>query len=236
MDLKQLKTKLFVDGASISHFQEMFASGMVSGATTNPSLCRKAGVSNYLEFCADAATKFAEYPLSLEVIADSYDEMYRQALRLSSLGKNIYVKVPVINTKGDDNYKLIDSLSCNGVKVNVTAVFTHKQINDTFEHLVPTVPSYISVFAGRIADAGQCPIPYVQHAIHESEGTETEVIWASVREPYNILQAQSIGCHVITVFHEMLRKLHLFGKDLNEFSVETVQMFYRDACESGYVL
>jgi transaldolase len=195
MDLSKLKVKIFCDAADLNVMDDMLSQGLVTGFTSNPSICRKAGVTNYLGFCRAAAALFPNHPLSLEVIADDIGEMYRQALILSELGPNVYVKIPCVNSRGGGNWPVIHDLSLNGVKVNITCVFTHKQIHESFANL-HDVPACVSVFAGRISDAGQCPLPYVQHAIHEAAGTQTEVIWASVpyhhRFPGNAPQAKVV--------------------------------------------
>lgn len=236
MDLGKLRVKIYCDSADLSQMREMTAAGLVCGYTSNPSLAKKAGVANYLDFCREAAAEFPHMPLSLEVLADEPDGIRRQVRLLASLGTNIFVKIPVVRTTGESNAGLIRELSQAGIHINVTAIFTHKQIATVCEALDGGAAGYVSVFAGRIADAGQCPLPYVQHAIHETEGTPHQVIWASVREPYNVLQAGAVGCDIITVFPPFLLKLKLFGKPLDEFSRETVQMFMADAASSGFTL
>lgn len=239
MDLSSLKVKLFCDSGSLADMEEMLATGLVSGFTTNPSLVRKAGVSDYLAFCRDAAKFCGNMPLSLEVVADEPKEIRRQALLLASLGENVFVKVPIVNTHGQLNTEVIRDLALAAVQVNVTACFTERHVKQGRESLAygePACRSYISIFAGRIADSGRCPEQLVGNAAWYVQGTGTEIIWASVREPYNIVQGARCGCQVITVFPEMIRRLERFGRDLDQFAQETSKMFFDDARQAGYVL
>lgn len=238
MDLRTLGVKIFCDSANLADMREITAAGLVSGYTCNPSLCRKAGVTDYLGFCRLAATEFPALPLSLEVIADTPDEIDRQARVIAGLGANVYVKVPILNCAGDWNTSIIHTLAASGVRVNVTACLTVGHVSAAIRSLVPDVPSYVSVFAGRIADTGVNPLPTMRATVNliaESK-LPCEAIWASVREPFNLIQASSCDVQIITVFPEMLRKLSLFGKDLHAFALETSQMFARDAAAAGYVL
>lgn len=237
MDLAKLKVKLFCDSGSLFDMQEMLDTGLVSGFTCNPSLVRKAGVADYLDFCKNAAKLCGDKPLSLEVVADDLQEIYRQARVLANLGDNVFVKVPIVNSKGQINTLVIRDLANEGVQVNVTACFTDLHVKQAREALVygePAAGSYISIFAGRIADSGRCPEQLVSNAAWYVQGTGTEIIWASVREPYNVVQAERASCHVITVFPEMLRRLNRFGRDLDQFATETSKMFYDDAKAAGY--
>ena len=214
----------------------MTAAGLVCGYTSNPSLCRKAGITNYLDFCRTAAAEFPNLPLSLEVLADEPNETRRQVRLLASLGTNIFVKIPVVRTTGESNAALIQD--CPRLASTSTSR-PSSRISKLRPSAKPWMAARLGTFlssAGRIADAGQCPLPYIQHAIHETEGTPHQVIWASVREPYNVLQSDAIGCDIITVFPTFLLKLKLFGKPLDEFSRETVQMFMADAASSGFAL
>lgn len=239
MDLKALKVKLFCDSGSLADMREMIATGRVSGLTCNPSLCRRAGVVDYLAFCRDAAQLCGDLPLSLEVVADDPDEIYRQAYRLGEIGDEVFVKVPIVNASGKSNAEIIADLADDDVQVNVTACFTERHVKQAREALSrgnANYRSYISIFAGRIADSGRCPERLVSNAAWYVQGTGTEIIWASVREPYNIVQAARCGCQVITVFPEMIRRLERFGRDLDQFAAETSKMFYDDARQAGYVL
>lgn len=236
MDIASLKVKVFCDSANLNDIREMRAAGLVKGITCNPSLCKKAGVVDYLAFCKQAAAENSDMPLSLEVIADEPHEIERQAKILAALGPLVYVKVPILNTKGDWNCDVIDRLSSSGINLNVTACLTSRHVYCAVMSLNKSRPAYVSVFAGRIADTGRCPEGTIRFAVEECAGLPFEVIWASIREPVNVLHAERCGAHVVTVFTEMLRKLHLFGKDLHQFAVETSQMFDRDAKSAGYAI
>jgi len=232
-----LKTKIFADGADQAGMLEMYAKPYIKGLTTNPTLMRKAGISDYKTFCKDILLTIQDKPLSFEVFSDDFDEMERQALEISSWADNVYVKIPITNTKAEPSYDLIHKLSANGVKVNVTALMTLNQVRDTVSALNPEVPSYISVFAGRIADTGRDPLPLMAAAMELLKlSPKAELIWASPRELLNIFQADDIGCHVITVTHDILKKLSLVDYELDKFSLDTVMMFHRDALEAGFNL
>jgi len=235
--LHTLKTKIFADGADQAGMLEMYAKPYIKGLTTNPTLMRKAGISDYKTFCKDILLSIKDKPLSFEVFSDDFDEMERQALEISSWADNVYVKIPITNTKAEPSYDLIHKLSANGVKVNVTALMTLNQVRDTISALNPEVPSYISVFAGRIADTGRDPLPLMAAAMELLKlCPKAELIWASPRELLNIFQADDIGCHVITVTNDILKKLSLVDYELDTFSLDTVKMFYRDALEAGFSL
>jgi transaldolase len=232
-----LKIKLFADGADRAAMLELYRNPLIRGFTTNPTLMRKAGVSDYGAFARDILSAIRDRPISLEVFADDFDEMERQAHKIASWGPNVYVKIPVTNTAGEPALKLIECLSHTGIKVNVTAILTLGQVRDVVHALAGGSPSNVSVFAGRIADTGRDPLPLMAAAmemirIHE----DIELIWASPRELLNVFQADSIGCHIITATSDILKKLSLVGKSLEEYSLETVEMFYSDARKSGFQL
>ncbi|MGA2067671.1 MAG: transaldolase [Thermoguttaceae bacterium] len=232
--MKNLKIKIFADGADLAGMRAMAARPYIAGFTTNPSLMRKAGVTDYAAFAKQVLAAIPDRPISFEVIADEFDDMQRQARVLASWGPNVYVKIPVTNTRREPSYDLIRRLSRGGVKVNVTACLTLAQVGDVSRALAAGSPSCISVFAGRIADAGRDPVPLMAAAVEMLRPyPEQELIWASPREVLNILQADAVGCHVITVTNDILAKLDLIGKDLTEFSLDTVKMFYRDAQKAG---
>ena len=233
----KLKVKLFADGAEKAGMLEMYQNPLISGFTTNPTLMKIAGVSDYEAFAKDILTHIPDKPISFEVFSDEFDEMERQALDIASWGENVYVKIPITNTKGESSVPLVATLSENEVKVNVTAMFTVEQVQSVIPGLSKGPGSYVSVFAGRIADAGLDPLPIMREVlglIKDYPGIE--LIWASPRELYNVVQADEIGCDIITATNSILKKLSSLGKDLNQFSLETVQMFYDDASEAGYTL
>jgi transaldolase len=227
--------KIFADGAERDGMLEMYKSPMISGLTTNPTLMRKAGVKNYKEFALDILSEIKDKPVSFEVFSDEFVEMERQAMEIASWSENVYVKVPVTNTKRIPSKGLIKNLSSAGVKLNVTAMMTYEQVADILPVLNREVSSYVSVFAGRIADAGFDPVPIMSSIVELLENyPNVELLWASPREIYNIVQAEAIGCHIITLTNSLLKKLPMLGKDLTEFSLDTVKMFYDDAKAAGY--
>jgi transaldolase len=235
--LAQLKIKIFADGADRAKMLELARNPWVKGFTTNPTLMRNAGVSDYRGFARDILTAIPDRPVSFEVFSDDFAEMEAQARRIADWGENVYVKVPVSNTKGEPAIPLIRKLSKAGVKLNVTALMTLAQVRDVSGALASGPPAYISVFAGRVADTGKDPLPMMAAAVDLlAADPQIELIWASPREVLNILQADQIGCHVITVTHDLLRKLSLIGKDLDEYSLDTVRMFYHDAMSAGFHL
>lgn len=239
MDLRSLKVKLFCDSADLNEMLAMRDAGLVKGFTCNPSLCRKAGVKDYLGFARRAAALTAPCPMSLEVIADEPNEIQRQAELLASIGNNVFVKVPIVRTNGESNGSVIMTLAASGMQLNITACFTTRHLEIARTALAtgwPHTKSFYSVFAGRIADTGRHPQPAVTEAVTTFFSTPTRVIWASVREPLNIMQADTCACDIITVFPEMLRRLERFGRDLDEFARETSEMFFRDAVSSGFTL
>ena len=232
-----MKIKIYADGADLKNIRELANNQTISGFTTNPTLMRQAGVDNYGLFSQQAIEIVSPRPVSLEVFSDEFSEMKSQALKISSWGENVFVKIPITNTKGESSLPLVADLTKSGVKVNVTAVFTEQQIDETAVALAGTSGSNISVFAGRIADAGVDPTQYVQRAVRCAHDLgNCEVIWASPREVLNVVQADNLGCHIITVTPDLLKKLVNLGKDLNVYSLETVQMFYNDASAAGYTV
>jgi transaldolase len=235
--IEELEVKIFADGADKAGMVEMYAKPFVKGLTTNPTLMRKAGITDYKEFAKDIIRVIPDRSISFEVFSDAFDEMERQAHEIASWGEHVYVKIPVTNTQQQPAYELIRKLSLSGVKVNVTAIMTLEQVNEVVHVVSSDIPSYISVFAGRIADTGRDPVPLMTAAVELlSLKPKSELIWASPRELLNIFQADSIGCHVITVTSDILKKLSLVGYDLGEYSLDTVKMFHDDAKHAGYGL
>jgi transaldolase len=234
---EDLNVKIFADGADLDAILALAADPRISGFTTNPTLMWKAGLTDYAEFSKRLLERITEHPISFEVFADDAAEMHRQALKISEWGDNVYVKIPVSTTTGVSMAPLIRELSEAGVKVNVTAVFTIAQVELITEAVSRGAPSCISVFAGRIADAGIDPVPLMARAVDVMVAApRSELIWASPREILNVVQADQVGCHIITMTHDLLRKLDLLGKDLLKYSLETVQMFRRDAVSAGFSL
>ena len=216
---------------------EMYSKPYIKGLTTNPTLMHKAGLTDYRAFCKDILTSIKDKPLSFEVFSDDFGEMERQALEIASWGENVYVKIPVTNTKKETCYALVKKLAAQKVKLNVTALMTLAQVSNVVGSLEPNVPSYVSVFAGRVADTGRDPVPIMAAAVDLLKAAPaSELIWASPRELLNIFQADEIGCHVITVTNDILKKLSLLGYDLDEYSLDTVKMFYNDATAAGFKL
>ena len=232
-----LTTKIFADGADLEQILKLAADKRIKGFTTNPTLMWKAGLTDYAEFAHRLLERITEHPVSFEVFADDAKEITRQARLISKWGPNVYVKVPVTTTDGRSMAPVVRKLSEAGVQVNVTAVFTPHQVETITEAVKDGAPSYISVFAGRIADAGVDPIPIMRESVEiMREAPRSELIWASPREVLNIVQADAVGCHIITVTHDLLKKLPSIGKDLDAFSLETVQMFRKDAVTAGFEL
>lgn len=234
--IDQLSTKIFADGADLDGILALAADPSIKGFTTNPSLMWKAGLTDYADFAERLLERITEHPISFEVFADDESEMRRQASCIAAWGDNVYVKIPVTTTSGESMAPLVRELSEDGVKVNVTALMTTAQVEVVAEALKDGAPSYVSVFAGRIADAGVEPLPIMSRSVEILEATapSAELIWASPREVLNLVQADSIGCHIITMTHDLLPKLKTLGKDLEIFSLETVQMFHRDATSAGF--
>jgi len=235
--IEELQVKIFADGADKAGMLEMYAKPFVKGLTTNPTLMRKAGIADYKAFAKDILQVIPDRSISFEVFSDEFDEMERQAHEIASWGEYVYVKIPVTNTRQKPSYELVRKLSSSGVKVNVTALMTLEQVRDVVHTLSEDVPSYVSVFAGRIADTGYDPVPLMAAAVQLLRlNPKAELIWASPRELLNIFQADEIGCHIITVTNDILKKLSLVGKNLNDYSLETVRMFYDDAKQAGYTI
>lgn len=234
-NLSDLKVKIFADGADVSVIAEMAKNPLIKGFTTNPTLMRKANVRDYAEFAREVLSHVPEHPVSFEVFSDDFAEMALQAREIASWGANVFVKIPVTNTHSQFAGPLIQELSNAGVQLNVTAVMTLKQVRAVTECLSHRTRSYVSVFAGRIADTGRDPIPLMQESVEILKTRPmAELIWASPRELLNIFHADACGCHVITVTSDVLSKLKLVGKDLDAFSLETVEMFYSDAAKAGF--
>jgi transaldolase len=232
-----LKVKIYADGADKAAMLEMYANPLVSGFTTNPTLMRKSGVSDYCSFAREILESIPDRPISFEVFADEFAEMEQQALEISSWGKNVIVKIPITNTRGQSTDNLLRWLAGAGVKLNVTALLTLDQVRRVSEILGGGPPCKVSVFAGRIADTGRDPVPVMAAAVELLRPyPNLELIWASPRELLNLFQADAVGCHIITATTDILKKLNLVGKDLHEYSLETVKMFYEDAQKAGYRL
>ncbi|MCF8033698.1 MAG: transaldolase [Desulfarculaceae bacterium] len=232
-----MKVKLFADGADTGGIKEMAANPMIAGFTTNPTLMRMAGVEDYKSFAKEVLGIVTDRPVSFEVLADDFDEMERQAREIASWGSNVNVKIPVTNTRGDFSGPLIERLTKDGVAVNVTAILTLDQVRGVAQCLTPETEAIISVFAGRIADTGRDPVPDMKEAVEIlSPLPKAELLWASPRELLNIIQADEVGCHIITATNDILKKLALVGKDLGQYSQETVHMFWEDAKSAGYSL
>jgi len=235
--LSELKVKIFADGADKASMLEMYWNPLIKGFTTNPTLMRKAGVADYEAFALDVLRAIPDRPISFEVFSDEFAEMERQARKIASWGRNVYVKIPVTNTRQEPSLGVIRELSAAGVKVNVTAMMTLDQVRDVCAALAGGAPAIVSVFAGRIADTGRDPVPLMAAAVELVRVyPNIELIWASPRELLNIFHADEIGCHIITVTNDLLKKLNQVGKDLHEFSLETVKMFHDDAQKAGYSL
>jgi transaldolase len=235
--VNNLKVKIFADGADKAGMLEMYEKPFIKGLTTNPTLMKKAGIADYKAFCKDILASINDKPLSFEVFSDDFAEMERQAMEIASWADNVYVKIPVTNTKQETCYSLVKKLAEQKVKLNVTALMTLTQVRDVVASLDPNVPSYVSVFAGRIADTGRDPVPLMAAAVEQMKvAPAAELIWASPRELLNIFQADAIGCQVITVTNDILKKLSLVDYDLDEYSLDTVKMFYTDAVAAGFRL
>jgi transaldolase len=236
-NLANLKVKIYADGADRGGMLELYRNPLIKGFTTNPTLMRNAGVADYEAFARDILRAIPNRPISLEVFSDDFAEMEMQARRIASWGENVYVKIPVTNTHGESSIALVRSLARAGVKQNVTALMTLSQVRDVAAALGSGPPACVSVFAGRIADTGRDPVPLMAAAVQLlAMYPQIELIWASPRELLNIFHADQVGCHIITVTHDLLKKLALVGKDLDEFSLDTVKMFRNDAVKAGFKL
>jgi transaldolase len=237
VNARQLRIKIFADGADKAGMLEMYRNPSIAGFTTNPTLMRKAGITDFEAFARDILREIPDRPISFEVFSDDFAEMERQARLIASWGENVCVKIPVTDTKGASAAPLVKKLAGEGIKLNVTALLTVEQVRVVTNALAGGGPSYISLFAGRIADAGVDPIPLARESLEiMAPHKHLELIWASPREILNIVQADAIGVHVITVTNDLLAKLPSLGKDLTQFSLETVQMFHRDAAAAGFDL
>jgi len=235
--VNDLKVKLFADGAEKLSMLELYRNPLIKGFTTNPTLMRKAGISDYEAFARDILEAIPDRPISLEVFADDFPDMARQARKIAAWGPNVYVKIPVTNTRRESSADLVRALTQDGVKLNVTAILALDQVREVVNALSGGAPSNVSVFAGRIADTGIDPVPLMASAMEILRPhPQMELIWASPRELLNVFQADDIGCHFITATPDILKKLSLVGKDLSEYSLDTVRMFYDDATKSGFRL
>jgi transaldolase len=235
--VSQLKVKIFADGADKAGMLEMYKQPFVKGFTTNPTLMRKAGVTDYEAAAKEMLAAIPDRSISFEVFADDFPEMERQARRITTWGKHVSVKIPITNTKKESAIPLVRKLSQDGIALNVTAMFTLEQVQGVVEAVKGGAPCFVSVFAGRVADTGVDPVPIMAESVKRlSAAPNTELIWASPRELLNIFQADEIGCQVITVTNDIIKKLALVGKDMNEYSLETVKMFYDDGKAAGYKL
>jgi transaldolase len=237
MNIADLRIKIFADGADLAGLVSLACEPWIKGFTTNPTLMAKAGVADYHAFANAVLAAVPDRPISFEVFSDDFFEMERQARAIASWGKNVYVKIPVTNTSGQSSAALVRTLSHDGVRINVTAIMTLDQVDEVARAVAGGAPSCISVFAGRIADTGRDPVPHMARALELVErAPDAELVWASPRELLNIFQADRIGCHIITVTGDILRKIPLIGRDLEEFSLDTVKMFYNDGRRVSFSL
>jgi transaldolase len=235
--VNDLSVRIFADGADLAGMREMYRQPFIKGFTTNPTLMRRAGVADYAEFARDVLRAIPDRPISFEVFSDDFPEMERQARLIASWGENVYVKIPVTNTRQEPSYDLVSRLTRSGVKLNVTALLSLGQVRDVVDAVRGGAPCCISVFAGRVADTGRDPVPLMAAAVDILKlAPHAELIWASPRELLNIFQADDIGCHIITVTNDILKKLANVGRGLDEYSLETVKMFYNDAQHAGFRL
>ncbi len=233
--IEDLKIKIFSDGADKKEMLDMNSKTLIKGFTTNPSLMKKTGIKNYEAFAKDILSIIKEKPISFEVFSDDFDEMERQAMKIASWANNVYVKIPITNTKKQNSAKLIKRLSEKKVKLNITAIMTLDQVKTVVKILDKKIPNIISVFAGRIADTGRDPIPIMKDCLNEMKNNpSSELLWASSREFLNIFQADTIGCHIITVTNDIINKVELINFDLEEYSLNTVKKFYKDASEADF--
>lgn len=233
--ISELSVKLFADGANIDEMKRIYSQGIVKGFTTNPTLMRKANVVNYESFAREVLKEIRVLPISFEVFSDEFDEMEIEAKKIAGWGKNVNVKIPITNTKGELSAALIKKLSGEGIPLNITAILTVEQVEAVARIISPTTKTIISVFAGRIADTGRDPVPYMKEAVNILKSNRNaELLWASSRELLNIFQAESCGCHIITVTSDILKKIPNIAKDLGVLSLDTVKMFYEDARASKY--
>jgi len=235
--IEQLNVKIFADGAEKAGMLEMYAKPYIKGFTTNPTLMHKVGLTDYRAFARDIVAAIPDRPISFEVFSDDFDEMERQAREIATWGENVYVKIPVTNTRREPAYDLVRLLANEGVKLNITAIMTIDQVRAVVDAVKDGAPSCVSVFAGRIADTGRDPVPIMAECVSILKAApQSELIWASPRELLNIIQADEIGCHIITVTNDILKKLPLIGKDLGDYSLDTVKMFFEDGRKAGFSL
>jgi transaldolase len=235
MKYEDLKIKIFADGADLNDMLDAYHKGLVKGFTTNPSLMKKAGVTDYKKFAKKVLDNIKDMPVSFEVFSDDFESMEKEAEILAHIGENVYIKIPITNTKGESSIPLIKKLSNKGYHLNVTAIFTLGQVKNVVEALKPGVNSIVSVFAGRIADTGEDPMKIMNEASEICKNTEgIELLWASCRELYNIVEADKCGCQIITVTNDVLKKIPGMGKGLSQYSLETVRGFYKDASSLGF--
>lgn len=233
--LRKLKIKIFADGANINEMLKLYNEGFIKGFTTNPTLMKKDGVSDYVRFAKELLESIKDLPISFEVFSDDFNTMEREARLIYSWGENVYVKIPITNTNGELSFDLIKKLSNDGISLNITAVLTIEQVKEILPAINPNSKTIISIFAGRIADTGRDPIPYMQEAKKIiKENSNAELLWASSRELLNLIQAENCGCDIITITNDILKKLPLLNKDFQELSLDTVKMFYNDAKSLGY--
>jgi len=236
-DIALFRVKIFADGADRDSILDLAANPLIKGFTTNPTLLRKAGITDYEAFGRSLARDIPDRPFSFEVLSDDFDQMEQQALEIATWGENVYVKIPITDTRGRSSAALVKRLAQHGVKLNVTALMTLDQVDAVVPSLRHGPPSCISIFAGRVADAGRDPLPILNGALARIRAyKQIELIWASPRELFNIVQAEGIGCHIITVTHDLLKKLPLIGRDLTEYSLDTVKMFVNDARAANFTL
>ena len=235
--LDQLSVKIFADGADLAGMLELYKQPCIKGFTTNPTLMRKAGISDYRAFAKQVLQAIPDRPISFEVFSDEFGVMERQARDIASWGDNVYVKIPVTNTRRESSCDLVKRLSCSGVRLNVTALLVLEQVREVAAAVAGGAPACVSVFAGRIADTGCDPVPLMAAAVEMLRvAPNAELIWASPRELLNLFQADAIGCHIITVTNDILKKLSLVGRDLEDYSLDTVKMFHDDAAQAGFVV
>jgi len=235
--ISELSIKLFADGAKVDEMKEAYRSGLVKGFTTNPTLMKKAGVTQYAAFAKEVLKEITDLPISFEVFSDEFDEMEREARIIASWGSNVNIKIPITNTRGESSVPLIRRLSQSGLSLNVTAMMTLEQVRMVSDALSPDTYNIVSIFAGRIADTGRDPVPHMKEAVSILKSKpKAELLWASPRELLNIFQAEECGCHIITLLPDILKKLPIVGKDLTQYSLETVQMFYRDGQSVGFCI
>ncbi len=235
LNINELSVELYADGADLEDMLEMYSKPYIKGLTTNPTLMKKAGITDYSTFAREVLNRIVDKPISFEVFSDDLNEMLIQARKISKWGENVFVKIPITNTRRESTAPIVKELAREGVKVNVTALMTAEQVRVINAALNPNVPANISIFAGRIADTGLDPISIMKSSLEIVEhNTNCKIIWASPRELLNVFQANEIGCHIITATNDILKKLSLVGKNLDEYSLETVEMFYKDATAAGY--